>query len=391
MLSELGSPLVGTEADQHFGQSVALSDDGKVLAVGAPLATVSGKAQAGWVQVYEWTDSAGWEPRGLALSGRVAGDQFGSVVAMSSDGTILAVSEPAYDSVNGDNSGNIRVFSYNSLGTYEDYGGEIPGTFATDASGVSLSLSADGQRLVVGAPYHDNGGTSRNISGQVSVYDYHGTWLRSASFAGTAHLDWFGWEVDISSDGRYLCIGAPRNVEYGGYVQCYANSDDDSNWQLMGSTIRNTISPTRYDDNFGLSLSLTKSSTGAVRVAIGSPGKNVDALDAGLVAVYEYNESTNYWKLLGGAIVAETPIQGQELGFAVALQEDYLVVGIPGIAQVERYHCKSDGTWERHPTPLNGMADSSFGYALHLEGETLAIGSAVTTGENLGMVNVYGS
>jgi hypothetical protein len=386
VLNAVGAPLQGSEPDQRFGHSVALSENGKIMAVGAPFATLDGESQAGMVQVYEWSsDDNQWVPRGPALMGRNEEDQFGSALALSEDGSVLVASEPTFRGEAGDRSGNVRAFVYGPTNRYEPLGQEVEGEAATDHFGISIALSGDGRRLAVGAPYHDNGGDTRNVSGQVTVYALvENTWkVLGRPLGGSNHLDRFGWKVDMSLDGSVLAVGAPRNLEYGGYVKFYKFSSDDG-WSRLGGLVRNEIEPLRYDDNFGQSLRLT----GNRRVAIGSPGKNGEALDAGLVAVYELN-SENEWRLLGNAITSSAPGSSHQLGFSVDLRGDVLVVGTPGLRQVDLYHYSNDkNNWERHPRPLRGSSGSNFGFSVRLT-TSLAVGSAVTGDSNTGMVNVY--
>lgn len=402
-LTAVGASLVGSETNQRFGRALALSENGRVLAVGAPFASIDSFAQVGMVQVFEWSDLGGgsWLPRGLPLVGRNSGDQFGSDVALSADGSILVVSEPTYGANAETRSGNVRTFVYKLAANdteqtgYVDLGQDLSGSEASDYFGMSISLSSDGRRLVVGAPYHDNGGTRRNISGQATVYDFigdgssGGSWQLLATFSGTEHLDWFGWKVDLQADGRVLCVGAPRNLEFGGYVECH----DLSTNLIIGERIRNGIQPLRYDDNFGHTLKLSSvTGNNTIRLAIGAPGKNSVALDSGMVAVYEYNYLTNQWSIVGSAIFAESPQEDDALGFAVDLHENVLIVGSPGIPRVDRYTLISDEgslQWEQHPEPLRGALNSTFGYTVEQRGGILAVGSDETTGANTGMVNLY--
>lgn len=392
-LEPLGATLSGTESGQRFGYSVALSADGTVLAVGIPFASVdaSSKAQAGKVQVYEWRNNR-WDVRGATLVGRNAQDKFGSAIGLSDDGSILVVSEPTFQGAAGDRSGNVRTFLYNSQsGSYTPIGSEIEGAAATDHFGVSLSLSKNGRRLAVGAPYHDNSvNGNRLVSGQVRTFEWqNNNWVPLGSaLAGESHFDWFGWVVDLNDDGDLVCGGAPRNLEYGGYVTCYEFSSGD--WDMLGGRIRNTIQPLRYDDNFGHSLRINGN-----RVAIGAPGKNLQnnqVLDSGLVAVYEYSETARNWQRLGNSITSVAPGQGDQLGFAVDLQGSTLVVSTPGKdnrGQVDLYYYNpSSKEWEVNPNPLKGATGSNFGFSVHLA-TNIAVGSAVSDGINSGMVNIY--
>ena len=49
-----------------------------------------GAGNSGHVRVYEWNDSNEWIKVGVDLDGEEDGDQFGSSMSLSSDGTILA-------------------------------------------------------------------------------------------------------------------------------------------------------------------------------------------------------------------------------------------------------------------------------------------------------------
>jgi hypothetical protein len=239
------------------------------------------------------------------------------------------------------------------------------------------------------------------VSGQVTVLEFvDNTWKTLGTpLAGSNHLDWFGWKVDLSDDATILAVGAPRNLEYGGYVHCYQWNGND--WLPLGNTIRNRIEPLRYDDNFGHTLRLS----GNNRIAIGAPGKNGQALDAGQVTVYELdldnnngNDEYEYeWQLLGTAITSDAPEEGDQLGLALDLQGDVLVVGTPGKdnrGQVDFYQYNNNKSepaqWERHPHPLHGLEGSNFGFSVHYTTtSSLVVGSAVTSGENTGTVNVY--
>ena len=391
-LTGMGLTIAGSEPGQRFGQSVALSHDGSVLVVGAPFASNGSLKEAGMVQIFQFVNDT-WKPRGPSIKGRQAGDQFGSDVALSADGSILVASEPLYRGPFGGQSGNVRTFVHdNTSDTYSRVGSDLPGGAATDHFGISVSLSADGKRLAVGAPYHSDEGSSRNLVGSVQVYDFQasdGSWQPMASMVGTTDLDFFGHKVELSDDGRILCVGAPRNVQYGGYVQCYNLETGET----MGEMITNNVEPGRYDDSFGHTLKLDASTTnGVVRVAIGAPGKNRVALDSGIVAVYEYDATKKKWIQVGEPIIANIPAAEDELGFSIDFQGGILVVGSPGRAQVDRYVLVDDGgakVWGMHSSSLTGSAYSSFGYSVALRGERLIVGSAESTGENTGMVNAY--
>ena len=107
----MGAALAGLVAEDRFGVLVALSFNGQILAVGAD-EYLTGRP--GYVRVFEYdTENDQWNPRGSEIVGVGVYDNFGRSVALSFDENKLAVSAPFNDD-NGDNAGDVRVFTFNS-------------------------------------------------------------------------------------------------------------------------------------------------------------------------------------------------------------------------------------------------------------------------------------
>jgi FG-GAP repeat len=106
-------PLDGAEASEGFGSAVSLSGNGDVLAVGAPMSSSFGPG-GGRVVIFKHDGSA-WRQDGPSI-GRQPGDDFGSSVALTTDGKRLVVGAPSstYDGRIGD-SGCALV--YGSVGS----------------------------------------------------------------------------------------------------------------------------------------------------------------------------------------------------------------------------------------------------------------------------------
>jgi len=410
---EDGALLEGMSGtDEQFGQSIALSEDGQTLVVGAPDAL----DKKGIVRIYEWKDGS-WVTVG-SLSGGNTGDQFGSAVALSADGRVLAVSEPSFNGKAGDKTGNIRTFIYSPFG-YVSMGPDIEGEGASDQLGVGVALSSDGRRLAAGAPYHDNSNKDRLVSGIARVFDWSvedNKWIDlgggsiDTPLVGTNDLDWFGWSIDLNDDGSLLCVGAPRNDEYGGYVQCFEEEGKEerkkrksnaTQWKQVGETMRNEDGKLKHDDKFGASIRVSRDPSGTRhRVAIGAYGKNSKkALDTGHVVVYEFNPSTarRGWIRLGkNALTLETPGQDFRMGFSLDFHEDLLAVGIPGFhdgaGKVEVFEFQKDiWQWQLHPTVFDGVADgsSSYGSAISMTPNgDFAVGSPESN-DKVGSVRFY--
>lgn len=149
--TQLGSTINGQITGDEFGSSVSFSADGNIFAVGAP--HYSGKGiDVGQVQVFEWdNDSLDWIQLGSDLDGEAAGDQFGTSVSLSADGNILAVGAPYNDS-NRIEAGRVRVFEWDTNSSdWTQLGSDLDGETAGDQFGSSVSVSADGNSLVIGS------------------------------------------------------------------------------------------------------------------------------------------------------------------------------------------------------------------------------------------------
>jgi len=162
-----GGDIDGEAAGDRSGWSVSLSADGTMLAVGAPWDDGAGYI-AGHARVFAWdSDKNEWKQRGDDIDGEAAGDQSGISVSLSADGTALAVGAWKHDNA-GSDAGHARVFAWDSdKNEWKQRGGDIDGEAAYDRSGYSVSLSADGTALAVGAPWNDGGGTD---AGHARVY-----------------------------------------------------------------------------------------------------------------------------------------------------------------------------------------------------------------------------
>ncbi len=396
---EGGTLLQGIpEVDEHLGQSIALSDDGNILVIGVPDAL----GKSGIVRIYEQKDDS-WVESGF-LTGRFAGDRFGSAVALSSDGRVLAISEPSFNN----KAGNVRTYLYSPSGyvSLQDLEGD-----ASDKFGTAISLSSDGRRLAVGVPHHNNNSVDRErlLSGRAEVFELSAEsdeWRSisdgsdGAFLIGTEDRDRFGLSIDLNDDGSLLCVGAPTNEEHGGYVQCFEESG--TQWKQLGNTMRNKDGLVQSDDQFGSSMRISRDPSGSRhRVAIGAYGKDSENIfNAGHVVVYEFNPLTaeRGWIRLGRKVITTaSPGKDFGMGFSLDFYNDILSVGIPGAnnrdGNVELFEFQK-GAWEwiRHPTIFDGVASgssSSYGSAISMTPRgDFAVGSPQSN-ENVGSVSVY--
>lgn len=184
----------------------------------------------------------------------------------------------------------ILLFTINSITfaqLWTQLGSDIDSEAAYDFSGYSVSLSSDGKRVAIGAPYNEG---AYYLSGHVRVYSESGdVWTQVGSdIDGEAYGDESGYSVSLSSDGSRVAIGAIWNNGTGagaGHVRVYSEIEvveGYTQWIQVG----NDIDGEAAGDYSGCSVSL--SSNGKM-VAIGARGNDGTGTEAGHVRVYSQN------------------------------------------------------------------------------------------------------
>lgn len=189
-------------ANDFFGESVSLSENGNVLAVGA-----KGKT-SGRGAVYVFTRSAAVWSQQWTQQGSATGSQYGNSVSLSSDGTTLAVGAPNENSSVGAAYVYVRGAAWS---LQRKLVGSINGTAETGLGGFgfSLSLSGTGDGLVVGAVYRDN------YKGMAYLFTReNGTWQQNQRFAPPDLVDsaFFGYSISISGNSTVVSVGAYTNT-----------------------------------------------------------------------------------------------------------------------------------------------------------------------------------
>jgi hypothetical protein len=126
------------DEDQGLGESVSLSEDGNVMAIGAP----GSDLDASHVRIYRRSGS-NWPTNPEKTITGTAGDLRGRSVSLNAAGDVLAIGEPR----NG--AGQVTIYRHNGSWSPE---GTISGQAFGDDFGESVSVSPDGMAVAIGAP-----------------------------------------------------------------------------------------------------------------------------------------------------------------------------------------------------------------------------------------------
>ena len=306
---QVGQTITGEGRLDLSGEAVALSEDGSILAIGAvdnDGNSTSADNNQGHVRVYTYESiSALWTQLGTDIDGVFAQDKFGHALALSGNGLILAVGAPSHDNPQ-DDIGRVRVYEFQlSQNDWVQIGDDILGTNLGDRNGFSVTLDYDGNNLAVGAPDSDANGED---SGYVRTfyYDRGGTdnWEQVGNdILGEATADRSGYAVSFSRSGERLAVGAIFNDGINGVNSGHVRVHEWNSTSGDWDKIGNDIDGGFHDDQSGFSVSLN--GPGDV-VAIGSPQNNEGT---GLLEIYEFDGTEWQARTSGGPIIGSGEIQ----------------------------------------------------------------------------------
>ncbi len=391
----------------HFGSRVALSGDGRVVAIGVPRddsgqvgvasdGTDRSTPAAGSVYIFE-AGPMGWQAQAYLKPG-VAGeaDQFGASLGLSTLGDTLVVGAPGEGSsatgVGGDpddnsasGAGAAYVFKRHGAQWMQEAYLKASNTDGGDELGLAVAIAGDGNTVAVGAPNESSNGTDQSNNaasdaGAVYVYATDGTmWTQQAyvKAASPAPLDAFGGALALSANGATLAVGTSAETAY---VFTRSGLAWSQQAQLQAATAT-------LGDGFGAALAL--SGLGML-LAVGAPHED------GHGAAYVFAGPA--WT---PAAHLATATDGDLLGAALAISADGAVVAVSapdddatamdsGAIHVFGAPAWSEAAQLKAPVPMSGMGFGS-SISLSSSGVVLAVGVPLASSNGLeaGAVDVF--
>lgn len=366
--TQVGNTINGQVAGDSFGYSTAISADGTIVASGAN-SNDNGGSNSGQVRVFGLANGV-WSQIGGDLNGESSGDQTGQSVSLSSDGSVVAIGEPFNNDL-GFVSGQVRVFR-NVNNSWIQVGQDLFGENSSAEAGKSVDLSADGSVVAFGAPNTTVNGVF--FAGKVKVFvNQNNNWVqKGGDINGDGSIIKFGSGVSLSDDGNTIAIGQSgdptnNNPADVGRVKIYQFTGNQ--WVQLGNTIfepgsrgefglrvslsasgtilaigsfsrsevqvfeltngvwsqiGSTLVGNGAGDSFGFSLSLSSSGS---RLAVGARFINQNNNQPGSAYIFERQGSN--WVLVGNPIVGVA--QGNQAGFSVAISQDGSKVAVGSI------------------------------------------------------------
>ena len=306
--------------------------------------------------------------------------RFGQSVSISANGTRIAVGAPEYTASiysQGERLGLVQVFEEQDgewVLQEPDIIGELPG----DAAGSAVSLSADGTTLAVGSPEH----LDAVIGGQVILYEFKdGFWQQLGSpIIGDDAYDRLGSSVSLSGDGKRVAISKPTNKGPGRKkAMVYERRGDD--WEQLGADLIG-----RYDAD---PVAISASGDSVALGSLSTPENNYVAT----VGVYRYNNETEGWELQGQEIELPRATGRYDTRWAPSLSANGTICAIGSAVEnpdnatsnqeydlkvvVYRYNEENDSWTQLGETlqDIEGSNINKYGVSLSADGQVLAIGN----------------
>lgn len=302
-------------------------------------------------------------PDYLKASNTEAGDGFGSTVAVSADGTTIAVAAHSEDSaatgINGlqssnaaSSSGAVYVFVRSGDTWVQQAYVKASNTAASDFFAHSLALSADGNTMVVGAYGEDsnatgiNGNQSNNgssFAGAAYVFVRSaGTWSQEAYLkaSNTGSSDQFGISLALSNDGNTLAVAAIH--EASNALGVGGNQADNSTFNA-GAVYVFVRGGSVWTQQAYVKRTVATGSLFGSALDISGDGNTLAVSMSMSASVYIYTRSGTVWSAQTQIVEASggAPF---DCGITLSLDGNRLIVGDWSVGTV-RVYGRSAGIW----------------------------------------------
>ena len=237
--------------------------------------------------------------------------------------------------------------------------------------GASVSISADGNTAVVGAPGdNDFQGAIWVFTRSAGIWTQQGTKLLGTGL-GTVYPK-FGFSVSLSADGSTFVAGAYGDDAAQGSAFIFTNSG--GTWSQQGSKLVSTNALSGQQQGYSVSISANGNT-----VIVGASGDNIN-----VGAAYIYTRSASIWTQQGAKLVGTDAAGGAQQGSAVSLSADgntAIVGGVDDNALVGAawVYTRNGGTWTQQGTKLTGSAaigtaEEGSSVAMSADGTTAFVG-----------------
>jgi hypothetical protein len=314
--TQQGEKLTGKEetGEGEFGDSVALSSEGNTALIGGQKDNQSGSGPMGAAWVFTRSEGK-WTQQGEKLTGKegVGGEEFGSSVALSSEGNTALIGGEFDNSAHG----AAWVFT-RSAGKWTQQGEKLTGKEETGSIilfGGSVALSSNGNTALIGG-YGDD----EDVGAAWVFTRSEGKWSQQgAKIAGKEETGkgFFGSGVALASEGNTALIGGTGDHEAAGAAWVFTRSE--GKWSQQGAKL--TAREETGAGAFGESVALSSNGNTALIGGLLN--------DESRGAAWLFTRSEGQWTP-GAKLIGDEETGGGGFGSGVALAAEGNVALIGG-------------------------------------------------------------
>ncbi|MCI0362397.1 MAG: hypothetical protein L0219_00855 [Phycisphaerales bacterium] len=381
--------LIASDAAAVDGFGASVSVSGTRVIVGAPTQEDAGTAttNTGAAYIYSQSGSAWVEDIKLVAFDSVAGDLYGTAVAISGD--VAIVGSPNADLAGAANAGAAYIYRWSGTWNFE---AKISASDFAAGDSFGSAVAVDGDWVIVGAP---NAPTGTSTAGAAYMFFFDGiSWTQQHKHVMSAPTTTSRLGASVAIDGDTVIAGAPGHISSRGAAVVFRRSGVD-----VSSTWTQEAELTAFDaasnDEFGRSVSVH----GDIAVA---GARLDDDILANSGSAYIFRRSGSLWSL-EAKVTNPNAIGNEQFGTSVAVSAQTVMVGaLNGFSFVGSFHMFhfDAGIWKENPFGANSAAfdnclNDQVGFSIAIDG-TLAIvgalndepyGSSCTL--NTGAANVF--
>ncbi len=366
------------QAGDNFGYSVSISSDGNTAIVGA---YGEGTGDGGAAYIFTRSGSTWTQQAKIQSSVIEADDNFGGSVSISSDGNTAVVGANGEDT-GGSNAGAAYIFirtgsawtQQAKIQALDKEADDSFGSYLLLGDGSSVSISGDGNTVIVAAQLEDTGGQS---TGAVYIFTRVGSaWTQQAKLQALDKQtsDNFGSSVSITSDGNTAIVGA--RFEDTGAINAGAAYIFTRSGSIWSQQAKIQASDTGSDDVFGGSVSISSDGN---TVIMGSMWESTGGLRTG--AAYIFTRTGSTWSQQG-KIQASDKESVDYFGSSVSISGngDHVIVGsvldnVGDITAAGSVYTFNRSAIDTHILPLDISENCYFGWSVGISGDYIIAGS----------------
>jgi hypothetical protein len=395
----------GTAFD-FLGSNLSVSQSGKVMLVAAPQKEVGTNLQQGAVFVFVeptkgWVTTATFQAELTASDGQ-SGDNFGSSIALSSDGMTVVVGAPQATVNKNTYQGAVYVYVEPTGGwaTSNQFTAKLTSSNGAAYDWFGGSVAFDNVSVVAGAYGHMVG--DNVYQGEAYVFTKPaGGWVSGTETAQLTSSDGEPWDLfgySVSAFNGAAVVGAVQAAINGNATQgaAYMFVEPSGGWVDATQSAKLVASDGVSQDLLGASVAISSDTTTAV---VGAESATVSG-NSGQGAVYVFLEPTGGWTT-GGTINQTAKLTASDglpidyFGTSVALNYEANTIAVgaplapystsgnylgPGPGKVYTYSKPSGGwattdTYTQELVVSGGKNGARYGISVGVNTNTLAAGA----------------